>query len=162
VPWVSTADQARAAVSSLRYPPRGIRGVAKMNRACAFGADFEAYYAHAHEWLVTLAQIETPEGVENAAEVAGVDGVDVLFIGPMDLSTSLGVSGQLEHPVYLDAVRRVAAAARNAGKAAGILALEPKQLPLCHELGITVVALGSDGGGVNAVLRQNAALLRKA
>jgi 4-hydroxy-2-oxoheptanedioate aldolase len=160
VPWISTAAEARAAVSAMRYPPRGIRGVARLNRGCGFGADFDAYYAHAHEWLVTLAQIETPEGVRNAAEIAAVDGVDVLFVGPTDLTVSLGIPGQLEHPAYLDALRRVSEAARAAGKAAGILLLDPKHLPQCRELGLTVVALGSDGGSVNAGLRQAASLLR--
>jgi 4-hydroxy-2-oxoheptanedioate aldolase len=160
VPWVSTADEARAAVSSLRYPPRGIRGVAKLNRACSFGANFDEYYAHAHEWLVTMAQIETPEGVANAAEIAAVDGVDVLFVGPTDLTTALGIQSQFEHPLYLDALQKVAAAAKNAGKATGILLLNPAQLPRIRDLGITVVALGSDGGGVNGALLGYAATLR--
>jgi 4-hydroxy-2-oxoheptanedioate aldolase len=160
VPWVSTAAEAAAAVAAMRYPPRGVRGVAKLNRGCGFGADFEDYFAHAHERLVTLAQIETPEGVKRAAEIAAVDGVDVLFVGPMDLTTNLGIPGQLEHPDYLEALRRIAAAARGAGKAAGILLLDPAHLPRCRELGLSVVAIGSDGGAVQAGLRQAAALLR--
>lgn len=162
VPWVSTAAEARAAVAGVRYPPRGIRGVAKLNRGCAFGAGFDEYFAHAHEWLVTMAQIETPEGARNASEIAAIDGIDVLFVGPMDLTTGLGISGQLDHPVFLEALRRIAAAAREHGKASGILALDPKHLALCRELGMTVVALGSDGGSANAGLRQAAALLRGA
>lgn len=160
VPWVSTADEARAAVGALRYPPRGIRGVAKLNRACSFGANFDEYYAHAHEWLVTMAQIETPEGVANAAAIAAVDGVDVLFIGPSDLTTALGIQGQFEHPLYLDALQKITTAAKNAGKATGILLLNPVHLPRIRDLGITVVALGSDGGGVNAALLGYAATLR--
>jgi 4-hydroxy-2-oxoheptanedioate aldolase len=160
VPMVNNAAEARAAVSAMRYPPRGIRGVAKLTRSCDFGLGFDDYYAHAHEWLVTMTQIETLEGVRSAAEIAAVDGVDVLFIGPMDLSTCLGVPSQFDHPTYLDALRRVAAAARDAGKAAGILLHNSSQLDLCRELGISVVALGSDGGGANAVLRQNAAAIK--
>ncbi len=161
VPWVNTASEARAAVASMRFPPRGIRGVAKLNRACSFGLDFEEYYARSHEWLVTMAQIESPEGVKQAEEIAAVDGVDVLFVGPSDLTSSLGIAGQLDHPLFRDALKRVAAAARGAGKACGILILDPAYLPLCRELGITVVALGSDGGGANAALRQYAAALKK-
>jgi len=160
VPWVNSAAEARAAVGALRYPPRGIRGVAKLNRACSFGSTFEDYYAHAHEWLVTMTQIETPDGVKNAAEIAAIDGVDVLFIGPVDLTTSLGIPSQFDHPTYLDALRRISEAARAAGKASGILLHDPAQLPRCRELGISVVALGSDGGGVNAALRQYAAALK--
>lgn len=161
VPWVNTAAEASAAVSSLRYPPRGIRGVAKLNRACDFGATFADYYAHAHERIVLMAQIETPEGVKNAAAIAAVDGVDVLFIGPMDLTTSLGIQEQFDHPTYREAVKQVTTAARQAGKATGILLLNPALMPICDEFGISVIALGSDGGHVNAGLRQSAALLRK-
>ncbi len=160
VPLVGTAAEARAAVAAMRYPPRGIRGVAKLNRACGFGASFEEYFARAHEWLVTVVQIETAEGVANAADIAAVDGVDVLFVGPMDLTASLGIPGQFGHPEYLEALRKVAAAARSAGKAAGILVPDPKQLPLCRELGLTVVALGSDGGSAHFGLRQAAAQLK--
>ena len=67
VPYVSTPAEAQAAVAAMRYPPRGIRGVAKLTRATTFGAGFDEYFAHAHEWLVTMTQIETAEAVENAA-----------------------------------------------------------------------------------------------
>lgn len=161
VPWVNTAAEAKAAVAAMRYPPRGIRGVAKMNRACDFGVTFGDYYAHAHERLVLMTQIETPEGVENSAAIAAVDGVDVLFIGPADLSTSLGLQDQFDHPTYRAAVKKIAESARAAGKATGILLLNPALLPICAEFGITVIALGSDGGHVNAGLRASAATLRK-
>lgn len=148
VPYVSNADEARAAVSAMRYPPLGTRGVAKLTRASAFGARFDEYFAHAHDWLVTLTQIETADAVANAAEIAAVDGVDVLFVGPMDLTTSLGIPGEYSHPRFIDALTTVAKAARDAGKAAGILLLDPANLGICRELGYTVVALGSDGGAV--------------
>jgi 4-hydroxy-2-oxoheptanedioate aldolase len=153
VPYVSTADEARAAVNALRYPPRGMRGVAKLTRASSFGARFDGYFAHAHEWLVTLTQIETTDAVANAAEIAAVDGVDVLFVGPMDLTTSMGIPGRYDDARFHDALGEVADAAREHGKAAGILLLEPSNLALCRELGYTVVALGSDGGAVQAGLR---------
>lgn len=161
VPWVNNAAEASAAVSSLRYPPRGIRGVAKITRACDFGATFGDYYAHAHEKIVLMVQIETVEGVKNAAAIAAVDGVDVLFIGPMDLTTSLGIQEQFDHPAFLEAVTQVTTAARKAGKATGILLHNPALLPICDKFGISVIALGSDGGHVNASLRQFAAMLRK-
>jgi 4-hydroxy-2-oxoheptanedioate aldolase len=161
VPYVSTAAEAKAAVSGMRYPPTGARGVAKLTRATAFGADFDEYFAHAHEWLVTIPQIETPEAVANAAEIAAVDGVDVLFVGPMDLTTSLGIPGKYEHPRCVEALTTVAAAARTAAKAAGILLLNPDHLPMCRELGYTFIALGSDGGAVVDGLRRSLAALRK-
>jgi 2-keto-3-deoxy-L-rhamnonate aldolase RhmA len=160
VPYVSTAEEARHAVNAMRYPPRGMRGVAKLTRASSFGARFDEYFAHAHEWLVTLTQIETVDALETAAEIAAVDGVDVLFVGPMDLTTSMGIPGQYNDARFHDALGEVADAAKGAGKAAGILRLDPANLPLCRELGYTVVALGSDGGSVQAGLRESRRLLR--
>jgi 2-keto-3-deoxy-L-rhamnonate aldolase RhmA len=162
VPYVNTADEARAAVAAVRYPPRGIRGVAKFNRSAGFGVRWEDYYAHAHETLVTMAQIETPAAVENAEAIAAVDGIDVLFVGPLDLSTNLGAPSNLEDPTYLKARARVAAAARAQGKAAGILALSPAQAKEARREGFTVVALGSDGSAVTAGLQANLAALRGA
>jgi len=160
VPYISTVAEARAAVAAMSYPPRGIRGVAKINRGAGFGQHFEEYYLHAHEWLVLLAQVETPEAVANIDAIAGVEGIDVLFVGPTDLTYNLGIRDQFEHPLYVDALRRVVAAARGAGKAAGILVHNPALVPKCRELGFTFVALGSDGGAVNTGLRQAAAVLR--
>jgi 4-hydroxy-2-oxoheptanedioate aldolase len=161
VPYVSTADDARAVVHAMRYPPRGMRGVAKLTRASSFGARFDEYFAHAHEWLVTLTQIETVDALENAAEIAAVDGVDVLFVGPMDLTTSMGIPGQYGDARFHDALGEVADAAKRAGKAAGILLLDPANLPLCRELGYTVVALGSDGGSVQVGLRESLRKLKE-
>jgi len=160
VPYVSTADEARAAVNAVRYPPHGMRGVAKLTRASSFGARFDDYFAHAHEWLVTLAQIETTEALDNVDAIAAVDGVDVVFVGPMDLTTSMGIAGQYGDTRFHDALRRVAEAAKRAGKAAGILLLDPANLAICRELGYTVIALGSDGGAVAAGLKQSLATLK--
>ena len=162
IPYVNTVAEARAAAASFRYPPLGIRGVAKFNRGAGFGQNFEEYYLHAHEWLVLIAQIETPEAVENSAAIAALDGIDVLFVGPTDLSYNFGIRDQLEHPKFVEALRRVADAARGAGKAAGILVHNPALVEKCRDLCYTFVALGSDGGAVNAGLRQNAAVLKAA
>lgn len=160
VPYVNNAEEARAAVASVRYPPHGQRGVSKFNRAAGFGQDFDEYYAHSHERLVTMAQIETPESLAQLDAIAAVDGVDVLFIGPLDLTTNMGIQGQFEHPLFVDARRAVAAAARKAGKAAGILATAPAQIPVLREEGFSVMAFGSDGGAVTAGLRQSLAAMR--
>jgi 4-hydroxy-2-oxoheptanedioate aldolase len=152
VPYVNTADEARAAVSAMRYPPHGTRGVAKFNRGAGFGGDFEEYYLHAHERLLGVIQIETPEAVANAEAIAAVDGADVLFVGPTDLSYNLGIRDQLEHPDFTAALSRVATAARRHGKAAGILVHQPALVPRVRELGYTFTALGSDGGAARAGL----------
>ena len=160
VPYVSTAAETRAAVQAMRYPPHGVRGVAKFNRGAGFGGDFEEYYAHAHERLVTVIQIETPEAVRNIDEIAAVDGADVLFVGPTDLSYNMGIRDQLESEVFTAALRSVAEAAKRHGKAAGILVHQTSLVSKVRELGYTFTALGSDGGAVRAGLLGFAAALK--
>ena len=162
VPYVNNEAEAKAAVLALRYPPRGIRGVAKFHRAAGFGQDFEEYYLHAHEWLLLVAQVETAEAVASADSVAAIDGIDVLFVGPTDLSYNMGIRDQFDHPRFVEALQCVVAAARHSGKAAGILVHNPSLVEKCRDFGFTFVALGSDGGSANAGLRQNAAILRAA
>jgi 4-hydroxy-2-oxoheptanedioate aldolase len=152
VPYVSTANEARAAVSAMRYPPHGIRGVAKFNRGAGFGGDFEEYYAHAHERLVSVIQIETTDAINNIEEIAAVDGADVLFVGPTDLSYNMGIRDQLESAQFTDALRKVSDAAKKHGKAAGILVHNNALVPKVRDLGYTFTALGSDGGAVRAGL----------
>lgn len=159
-PYVNSAAEAEAAVSALRYPPRGTRGVAKVIRAAGFGADFEEYYLHAHEWLVTVAQLESPAAIAACEEIAAVDGVDVIFVGPTDLTYNLGIRDQFDHPLYLEAQKKAVAAARKQGKAAGILVHNPALVAPCREMGFTFVALGSDGGLVRAGYQQLLTTLR--
>jgi 4-hydroxy-2-oxoheptanedioate aldolase len=151
-PYVSTAAEAKAAVAAVRYPPHGIRGVAKFNRGAGFGGDFEEYYLHGHERLLTVVQIETPEAIANIDEIAAVDGADVLFVGPTDLSYNMGIRDQLESPAFIEAAKKVSDAARKHGKAAGVLVHIPALVPKFRDLGYTFVALGSDGGGVRTAL----------
>jgi 4-hydroxy-2-oxoheptanedioate aldolase len=152
VPYVSTAAEARAAVAAMRYPPHGVRGVAKFNRGAGFGGDFEEYYLTHHERLVTVIQIETPEAVANIDEIAAVDGADVLFVGPTDLSYNLGIRDQLDSPQFTEVLKKVSDAAQRHGKAAGILVHIPALVPKVRELGYTFTAYGSDGGAVRAGL----------
>jgi 4-hydroxy-2-oxoheptanedioate aldolase len=161
VPFVNSADEARAAVSSMRYPPAGIRGVARFHRGAAYGAEFDDYLKHASERLLLVAQIETPAGVANVEAISAVDGIDVLFVGPTDLTYSMGIPEQFEHADYLAAQRRVVAAANSAGKAAGILVHNPALVAASRDLGFTFVALGSDGGAVRTGLLNIADTLRK-
>jgi 4-hydroxy-2-oxoheptanedioate aldolase len=159
-PYVSTAAEAKATVSAMRYPPRGLRGVAKSYRASGFGADFDEYYHHAHEWLLNIVQIETADGVTNIEEIAAVDGVDVLFVGPTDLTYNLGIPDRFDDPQFLRAVQAIGAAARKHGKATGILVHDPALVPKCREWGFTLVALGSEAGVVRAGFQSIAAALR--
>ncbi len=122
VPMVETAEQAQLIADSVRYPPVGRRG-------SAFGFAHDDYapgdvlekMETATREVMVLAQIETRTGVENVEAIAAIDGIDVLWIGHFDLSVSLGVPAQFEHPTYVQAVERVLKAAKDAGKATGIM-----------------------------------------
>lgn len=148
VPYVRTPEEAAAAVAAMRYPPAGVRGVASSVRAARFGAQFAEYRAGSDAGLLTVLQIETADGVDAAREIAAVDGADVLFVGPNDLSFSMGLPQQFDHPDFIDALERVAGGARAAGKAAGILLQTLDQVPAAVERGYTVIAIGSDGAYV--------------
>ena len=161
VPWIGSADEARSAISSMRYPPDGIRGVAASARAAGYGLTFTDYFAKNTELLVTLLQIERREAVDDAREIAALDGADVLFIGPMDLSVSLGHPGDFKHPTQREAYAKVVEAARNAGKAAGILLQTNDQIEEAVDLGFTMIAVGSDGGYVAQGMRDAAAAFNR-
>jgi 2-keto-3-deoxy-L-rhamnonate aldolase RhmA len=152
-PYVSSVAEAESVVASMQYPPRGVRGVAKLNRGSGFGLEFEEYFNHAHELLTSVVQIETVEGLNAVDDIAAVEGVDVLFIGPLDLSVNLGIPQQFDHPDFLDAKARVVKAAHNNGKAAGLLLLNDGQVGQAVEEGFSFIALGSDGGLVAAGMR---------
>jgi len=148
VPYVNTAEEAKQAAEAMRYPPEGVRGVAKFNRACGFGSDFDEYFPNANNHLLTVVQIETEAAVKNADEIAAVQGVDVLFIGPLDLSVNLRIAQQYDHQVFVEAMDSVAAACKHHKKAAGILVPNLDYLPLWIEKGFTFFVVGSDGGCV--------------
>ena len=143
VPRVDSLEQAREAVSGLHYPPKGVRGIAQMNRACQFGAGFREYF-DADDQLLGIVQIESPEAVRNAAAIAALDGVDVLFVGPTDLSHSMGILGQFEHSRFQEALAFVASAAKKAGKTCGILLRTPEDAPHLLSMGYTFLGCGSD------------------
>jgi 2-keto-3-deoxy-L-rhamnonate aldolase RhmA len=153
IPYVNTADEARQAVSAMRYTPQGVRGAARFHRANGYGQQFESYFAEANEKLLTVVQIETREAVSNAEAIAAVEGVDVLFIGPLDLSVSLGITGQMQHPEFRSAVKRVIDACRVHGKSPGILLPGADLIPAAVEDGFRFLAAGSDGSAVAAGMK---------
>jgi len=161
VPYVNTAEEAKQAAQAMKYPPEGIRGVAKFNRASGFGQDFDEYFAQANKNLLTVVQIETGEGVRNSPEIAAVDSIDVLFIGPLDLSTNIGIAQQYEHPKFLSAMNSVSSACKKHGKAAGILVPNLDYLEKWIANRFTFLVVGSDGGIVASGLRNTALTCRK-
>ncbi|GAA4414377.1 HpcH/HpaI aldolase/citrate lyase family protein [Nibrella viscosa] len=143
-PKVSNPAEARKVVGGLHYPPHGHRGVAKMVRATGFGQHFGQYYQEAQDNILGVVQIETVEVLNHLDEVAAIDGVDVLFIGPADLSMELGIFGQFDHPRFKEALRETVNAAQKAGKATGILFFNPDDYQTYHDLGIRLIACGAD------------------
>src|SRR5262249_34924836 len=137
IPRIGTPEQAAQAVAGLRYPPEGVRGIATMNRACAFGAEARTYIETANSRLLGLIQIETEEGLRNVDAIAREDGIDVLFIGPSDLTHSMGIPADVNHPRFQKALRSVSDAARSAGKYAGAFLLQPQDTQHYVELGYT-------------------------
>ena len=149
-PQIRNVEEARKVADAMRYQPEGIRGVAKMTRSSRFGVDFEEYRARQEEQLVGIVQIEN-EGILNSLDaVAAIEGVDVLFIGPVDLSLTLGTYGQKDHPRFREALRATADAARKAGKAAGVLMQSLDEFQSYYDLGFRFIACGSDSGFVFA------------
>lgn len=143
IPYVQNADEAKLAVDSVRYPPRGIRGVAGTTRATRFGA-IKDYHKRAEEELCLLVQTETVEAVDQIEEIAKVDGVDGIFIGPADLAASMGYAGQPSHPevvkLICDGIRRI----RAAGKAAGFLSGDQAVLEQVADAGATFLSVDID------------------
>jgi 2-keto-3-deoxy-L-rhamnonate aldolase RhmA len=164
-PHINNAEEARMFVDGLRYPPGGSRGIAKMIRASRYGNSSTAYMNTANENIIGIAQIESAEALDNLDAIAAVDGIDVLFIGPSDLTAALGIFGQFDHPLYKDALKATINAAQKAGKATGILLLSPDDYNTYYNLGIRVMACGSEAGfvaeGARAVAEKLAAMRKK-
>jgi len=149
VPRLDTLAQVQEAVTFLRYPPGGQRGVALLTRGARLGTVNHAGVAALNDDIIGIVQIESPSALAVADDLAAIDGVDVLFVGPADLSHSLGVPGQFASPVYQDALRQVVAACRAHGKAAGILLYDHASFRPHLDLGYTFVGLGADISFVN-------------
>lgn len=144
VPMVSSADEARAAVAAVRYPPLGVRGVGSALARSARWNRVDGYLQDAATHTSLTVQIENTAGVEAAAEIAAVDGVDAVFVGPSDLAASMGLIGQQTHPEVLDAVARVFAVMHEAGKPVGVNAFDPAAADDYMARGADFVAVGAD------------------
>jgi len=161
VPMVESVEQARAIAAFAKYPPVGRRGAAfGVAHDDYAGGDIVEKMRSANEETLLIAQIETAAGVEACEAIAAVDGIDVLWIGHFDLSNSLGLPGQFDHPDYLGAVERVLAACRSHGKAAGIMAGDLVMGRAALAEGFRIVAYGGDLWIYQNALRQGLDALR--
>lgn len=145
IPMVKTAAEAEAAVREAKYPPRGTRGFG-FSRANFHGADFDSYIASANDEIAMVMQIEHKDAITNLDAILRVDGVDGVFIGPLDLSGSMGITGQLDHPQMAAALEKYRSACRAHNKSAGLHIIRPDNLNVRRALeqGYTMLALGLD------------------
>ena len=164
VPMVETAEQARLVVAAAKYPPEGERGA-------AFGVAHDDYDAaedvvsgmqNANDETLVIAQIETQRGIENVEEIAAIEGVDVLWIGHNDLTNSLGIPGQFDHPDYLRATDHFLEACRRSGKAPGIMSTGVNEARAQLEQGFRCVAYWGDIWLYTTALREGLASIREA
>lgn len=143
LPRVNSAQQVQEALAHLRYPPYGDRGVATYNRSVRWGMDREAL-DRANQEITTIVQIETREALAEVDQIAAVEGVDVLFVGPLDLSYAVGHPLDFSAEEFTAALESVRTAARRHGVAAGILSPTPEAAVQRREEGFTFLAVGSD------------------
>ncbi|HOX56899.1 MAG TPA: aldolase/citrate lyase family protein [Candidatus Paceibacterota bacterium] len=159
IPMVKTAAEAEAAVREAKYPPRGVRGFG-YSRANLHGADFETYIESANEEIAMVMQIEHKDAIANLDAILRVEGVDGVFIGPLDLSGSMGITGQLDHPQMVAALDKYRAACRAHKQSAGLHIIRPSEANVRRALdeGYTMLALGLD----NVFIEQSARASLKA
>jgi 4-hydroxy-2-oxoheptanedioate aldolase len=143
IPYVQTASEAQAAVEAVRYPPRGVRGVAGMTRSSRYGRVAD-YAKRAESEICLLVQIETRAGLDNLEAIAKTDGVDGVFIGPADLAAGLGHLGEISHPEVQSAIEGAIKRIRACGKPAGILSSEEPATRRYMQWGTTFTAVGMD------------------
>jgi 2-keto-3-deoxy-L-rhamnonate aldolase RhmA len=143
VPQVKTAEEAQRVVDSSLYPPEGKRSVG-VSRAHDYGMSFQEYVQKANESLVIVLQVEQIEGVKNIEAIARVPGIDAILIGPLDLSGSLGVIGQIEHPQLQEAIGEVKRTCGEAGVSLGIFAADSISAKHYVQQGFNLIALNLD------------------
>ncbi len=145
VPMVESREQAERIVRFAKYPPEGRRGTAfGIAHDDYAGGDVHEKMASANREVLLAAQIETASGLENVDAIAAVPGIDVLWVGQFDLTSSLGIAGQFDHPMYLSALDRVVEQARRHGKAAGFMVTSPKDAELVLSKGYRAIAYSGD------------------
>jgi 2-dehydro-3-deoxyglucarate aldolase len=154
-PFVQNADEAVRAVAATRYPPEGVRGLAGMSRASRFGTA-PNHFANANRQIGVIVQIETAQAVEQLEAIAAVDGVDSIFMGPADLSASMGHVGQPNHPEVMDVMSKAAQRCKRLGKPIGTVGPNPEAVAQYRAAGYDYVGVASDLGllmqGAKAVI----------
>lgn len=143
IPWVNSRSEAEKAVKACKYPPEGFRGCGP-RRASMYGLKMNEYLKNANEDILILVQIETVEALNNIDEILSTPGVDGFFIGPNDLSFSLGIPRQFTHPKYIEALKKTLEAAERNKVAPGIHGLSTEDAVEKIKMGFRFVAIASD------------------
>jgi 4-hydroxy-2-oxoheptanedioate aldolase len=144
IPMVNSVTEAETAVAATRYPPQGVRGVGSALARAARWNRVPDYLTRASETISVTVQIESTVAVESVADILKVDGVDAIFVGPSDLAASMGLLGQQEHPEVRAAVEHCLAAAKAAGKPAGVNAFNPGTAMHYLDNGADFILVGAD------------------
>lgn len=144
IPMVETAEQAAELVAATRYPPRGTRGVGHVLARASRWGQAEDYLARADDEICLMVQVESPQALANLDAIAAVEGVDGVFIGPADLSASMGHLGNASHPDVTVAINDAIARIRAAGKVAGIVTVDEQAARGYIAAGCTFVGVGID------------------
>ena len=144
IPYVSTKEEAEMAVKACKYPLEGIRGVAPSPRAGGFGMNGNNYLENANEQTVVMTAMETPEAVANIDEIVKVNGLDGIFIGPMDLATSMGYFCNPKNPEVQDAIKKIEKAVLDTDKFLGTVAGSFEQAQALYDKGYSLVVVMSD------------------
>lgn len=148
VPYVNTGEEAALAVAACRYPPLGVRGVSGSNRAARYGMNVRNYLDSANREILVIIAIETREAIDNLDDILAVEGLDGVFIGPMDLSASLGHMGNPSHPEVLAAFAEIEAKVLASDKFLGTLTTTWERTVECFDKGYQWLIVMQDGSAL--------------
>jgi len=150
IPYVNTKQEAEAAVAACKYPPEGIRGVAGSPRAAGYTRNTQAYLSSANDEVIVMIAVETMEAVENLDEILEVEGLDGIFIGPVDLASSMGHLGDPTQPAVQETIELIESRVLPSNKFLGTLAANWAKAETCFEKGYQWLVLMQDGAALKA------------
>lgn len=162
IPQISSRTEAQAAVWAAKFSPEGCRGANRYVRAARYSAaDKAAYFAKANQETAVIIQVEGKTGLDNLAEIVTVPGIDVLFIGPYDLSASLGIPGQVEHPLIMEAMNKTMELAQKAGVSIGFFVDDARSAVKWKKAGVQYLSFAADVGLLYDAFRLNVGIFRE-
>jgi 4-hydroxy-2-oxoheptanedioate aldolase len=162
IPRLESVEEIRETLSWMRYPPAGVRGLAQATRGAGYFTVAHPEIRLLSDSILGVFQVESPAAVDIAEQVAQLDGVDVLFVGPADLSHAMGIPGEFTNPQFVEALDHVAAVARAHGKAPGMLVRGADEVAAYRARGYTFLGIGADLGLVATGARSQLAAARAA